>query len=119
MVSNMPAEVQALIQSMEVIASRAGKMASRVAGRGARHVEGSTPRTAASLTKESVTGITPVSHVVKLAMANTSVPLRSQRNEAVHWASQYLWYDVWDPESDFTPTTAKWTETAKPLPRPP
>ena len=52
-------------------------------------------------------------------MANTSVPPRNQRNEAVRLAPRYLRYNVWDPESDFTPTTAEWTETAKPLPRPP
>ena len=34
-------------------------------------------------------------------------------------APRYLRYNVWDPESDFTPTTAEWTETAKPLSRPP
>ena len=32
---------------------------------------------------------------------------------------KYLRYNVWDPASDFTPTTADWTETAAPLPRPP
>ena len=32
---------------------------------------------------------------------------------------KYLRYNVWDPTSDFTPTTADWTEMATPLSRPP
>ncbi|KAJ3503737.1 hypothetical protein NLJ89_g8304 [Agrocybe chaxingu] len=32
---------------------------------------------------------------------------------------RYLRYNVWDPESDLSPTTAEWTESAIPLPRPP
>jgi hypothetical protein len=34
-------------------------------------------------------------------------------------APKYLRYNIWDPSSDFTPCTAMWTVTAKPLSRPP
>jgi len=32
---------------------------------------------------------------------------------------KYLQHNIWDPESEFTPTTAEWSETAIPLSRPP
>ena len=32
---------------------------------------------------------------------------------------KYLRHNIWDPESELTPTTAEWSETAIPLPRPP
>ena len=32
---------------------------------------------------------------------------------------KYLRYNVWDPESNFTPNTAVWTEVAEPLVGPP
>ena len=32
---------------------------------------------------------------------------------------RYLRHNVWDPDSEFSRTTADWTETARPLPRPP
>lgn len=32
---------------------------------------------------------------------------------------KYLRYNVWDPDGNLAITTAEWTETAKPLPRPP
>jgi len=32
---------------------------------------------------------------------------------------KYLQYNVWDPEGNLAKTTVEWTETAKPLPRPP
>jgi len=118
MVSNTQAEVQALIQSAQAIAKRAEEMASRVEGRKGTSVGGLTPKMDASLTKESATGNTPVSRAVKLDTANTNAP-KSQRSEVMRLAPRYLRYNVWDPESDFTPTTAEWTETAKPLSRPP
>ena len=32
---------------------------------------------------------------------------------------KYLRYNIWVPDAEFTPTTAEWSETALPLPRPP
>ena len=32
---------------------------------------------------------------------------------------KFLRYNIWVPDADFTPTTADWSETALPLPRPP
>ena len=32
---------------------------------------------------------------------------------------KYLRYNIWDPDSDFSPNTSDWTLTAKPLEGPP
>lgn len=118
MALNTQAEVKAPIQSAQAIASRVAEVAKEVEGRKEIFVEGSTAKMAASSTKKSVSESTPVSRAVKPVTANTNAP-RSQRSEAFRMAPRYLRYNVWDPESDFTPTTAEWTEVAKPLPRPP
>jgi len=42
-----------------------------------------------------------------------------QRIEFYGMRPKYLCYNIWDPEGNIAITTAKWTQTAKPLPRPP
>jgi len=41
------------------------------------------------------------------------------RNDVYGMRPRYLRYNLWDPKSDFTPTTAEWSETATPLPSTP
>jgi hypothetical protein len=67
--------------------------------------------------KTAATNI-PVEDAAKEAMAT---PAAQRPSENVRMGSQphYLRYNVWDPEAEFKPTTAEWTLTAEPLPRPP
>ena len=44
---------------------------------------------------------------------------RPQRIEFYGLRPKYLRYNVWDPEENLAITTAEWTHTANPLPRPP
>lgn len=46
--------------------------------------------------------------------------LQKSTKERVHgMRPKYLRHNIWDPESDLTPNTARWTETAEPLEGPP
>ena len=54
------------------------------------------------------------------ALTTDKLPARQpQRVEFYGMRPKYLRYNVWDPEGNLAITTAEWTETAKPLPRPP
>jgi len=51
-------------------------------------------------------------------MVNSAVG-HPQRIEFYGMRPKYLRYNIWDPDGDLAVTTAEWTHTAKPLPRPP
>lgn len=59
---------------------------------------------------------TSVKTAENLDMGNQHVP---RRIEEYGMRPKYLRYNVWDPEGILPITTADWTETALPLPRPP
>jgi hypothetical protein len=79
---------------------------------------------------KSVTDSTTKDVVVSAAVTNTPAKLVEvqitasqhanlpQRIELCGMRPRYLRYNVWDPNEKHTLTTAEWTETAKPLPRP-
>jgi len=50
-------------------------------------------------------------------MGDTNAPKTEEL--AYGMRPRYLRHNVWDPDSEFSRTTADWTETARPLPRPP
>ena len=51
---------------------------------------------------------------------NAKLRIQSRESSRVYgMRPSYLRYNLWDPSSEFTPTTAEWTETAFPLPQPP
>ena len=50
---------------------------------------------------------------------NHPVPQRDIRDATYGLKPKYLRYNVWNPESDFSPTTSDWTLTAEPLEGPP
>ena len=52
-------------------------------------------------------------------MENLPVPQRSIRDTTYGMKPKYLRYNVWNPESDFSPSTSDWTLTAEPLEGPP
>ena len=51
-------------------------------------------------------------------MVNSAVG-HPQRIEFYGMRPKYLRYNIWDPDGNLAVTTAEWTHTAKPLPRPP
>ena len=82
-------------------------------------VEGSTVRTdAVSPTKNVITNI-HAKVVEKPDMGSTPVPRKNSSEIVNRMRPKYLRYNIWDPDSEFTPNTADWTLTAKPLERPP
>lgn len=50
---------------------------------------------------------------------NWHVPPKRSKDLIHGMAPKYLCYNIWDPESDFTPNMADWTEVAEPLAGPP
>lgn len=58
-------------------------------------------------------------HVEKKGMASQPALLKRIKNPVHGMVPKYLRYNVWDPESNFTPNTAVWTEVAEPLVGPP
>ena len=78
----------------------------------------STVPRAANLTKKIATTGISVMGVAREDMA--SPPVLKSNDRLVHGLTpKYLRYNIWDLESDFTPNTADWTETALPLEGPP
>ena len=54
------------------------------------------------------------------ALTTVKQPVRQpQRIEFYGLRPKYLRYNIWDPEGNLAMTSAEWTHTAKPLPRPP
>ena len=77
--------------------------------------EGSMVPRAANSQRMSVITDMSASDAERGAMENwTATPSRI-RDGAQGLAPKYLCYNLWDPVSDFTPNTADWTESAKPL----
>ena len=52
-------------------------------------------------------------------MESTPVPRKNSSEVVNGMRPKYLHYNIWDPDSEFTPNTADWTLTAKFLERPP
>ena len=66
----------------------------------------------------AASSVTPAGHVEVPTMERLPVG-QPQRIELYGMRPKYLRYNVWDPEGNLAVTSAEWTETAKPLPRPP
>ena len=70
---------------------------------------------AAAKTADSITTVVNVE-----APIMAKLPVMQPRGiELYGMRPKYLRYNIWDLEGNMAKTTAKWTETAKPLPRPP
>ena len=92
--------------------------------------QGSLLKTAIS--PKSVTSSTPerASTLAQIASTNTGArtainqdterkTVRMGANEIYGLQPKYLWHNLWDQSLSLSPTTAEWSETARPLPRPP
>ena len=60
----------------------------------------------------------PAKDAEKETTESRPVP-RSTKERVYGMRPKYLRYNIWDPDSEFTPDTASWTETAEPLEGPP
>jgi len=82
-------------------------------------VKGSMVRMGVNSPKKNVTTSTYARDVEKEGMEKPIANLRAIKEVGYGMAPKYLRYNLWDPDSDFTPSTADWTETALPLSDPP
>ena len=80
---------------------------------------GSTVRKDATSARKTATTNTSAYFVEKGAMQNQTVEMKTSEAQCLGMSPRYLRYNLWDPSTDLSPCTAKWTESALPLPRPP
>jgi hypothetical protein len=80
-----------------------------------RSVKDITVNLAAGLQKKSVISDMPVKLVEMEGMRRQTATQRSIRAITQGMAPKYLHYNIWDPDSKFTPNTSDWIETAEPL----
>ena len=81
---------------------------------------GSTVRRDANLVKKNVITNTPARDAEKTDMESPTAMWKSTKAVTNGMVPKYLRYNVWDPESNFSPNTSNWTEKvellAGPLP---
>ena len=82
-------------------------------------VGGSTVKTVVNSPKTSATTGIPARSVEKGEMGKRPAHQRGISEVTNGMRLRYLRYNIWDPDSDFSPNTADWTLTAKPLEGPP
>jgi hypothetical protein len=80
-----------------------------------KSVEDITVRSAASSLKKNVTSVMRVKSVGKVDMGKQTAVPKSINTITQSMTPKYLHYNIWDPDSDFTPNTSSWTESAEPL----
>ena len=82
-------------------------------------VAGSMARTDAASRRKTAFTSTSAKDVGREDMENPPVQERNISEVTDGMKPKYLRYNIWDPESDFSPNTADWTLTARPLEGPP
>lgn len=106
-------KVNGVEEGVEVMEATVGRVEARVT----RSATISTVSQGVSSPKTTVTSSTPARSAGREAMGDTNAPKTEEL--AYGMRPRYLRHNVWDPDSEFSRTTADWTETARPLPRPP
>ena len=81
--------------------------------------EGLTVRTDASSHKMNVTTNTSARNAVTEDTGGHPAQQKSTSEVTYGMRPRYLRYNIWDPSSDFSPSTSDWTLTAEPLEGPP
>ena len=71
-----------------------------------------------SLRTNAITSIS-AKGVERVDTENPLAPQRNIRDGEYGMRPKYLRYNIWDPDSDFSPNTSDWTKTAAPLEGPP
>jgi len=100
-------------EAMEAVEAMPGQVEAKVT----RPATISTVSPGVSSLKRAVSSSISARSAEREAMQGHSVP---KTEESVYgMRPRYLRHNVWDPNSEFSRTTADWTETAQPLPRPP
>ena len=84
-----------------------------------RLAEGSTVRMDASSQKKNASTSTPAQSVESRDTAKHPAPQRNINGVTDGMRPKYLCYNIWDPDSDFSPSVSDWTLTAEPLEGPP
>lgn len=80
-----------------------------------KSAENLTVRKGANSQRKNVTTNTCVNRVEKVDMEGPRAMPKSTREVLHSMTPKYLRYNVWDPETEFSPSSADWTETAEPL----
>ena len=96
-----------------------GKDQEREKGQRRTSADGSTDKPVVGLPKKTVSTSMCAADVGVEDTENHPVPQRDIRNTTYGMKPKYLRYNVWNPESDFSPSTSDWTLTAEPLEGPP